>query len=53
MAKMPRLLPPIKFCKTGSAKAAVFPDPVWDWAMTSTPVSIKGITCAWTSVGVV
>ena len=38
-------------CKIGSAKAAVFPVPVWAVPKTSRPSSAGGIACSWMDVG--
>ena len=35
----------------GRPNAAVLPEPVWAWPMTSRPSSIGGIACAWIGLG--
>src|SRR3712207_8528199 len=35
----------------GRPKAAVLPEPVWAWPMTSRPSSIGGMACSWMGLG--
>ncbi len=43
--------PGSRVCKMGSEKVAVLPEPVWDWPITSRPLSIIGMMADWMGVG--